>query len=131
MRRPLVAIDTRAGSTTETPHVCHVHESPSAADVIARPLVPYFTMEFIDGETVNERLAQRALSLDESLEMRSQLLVGMQAIHRAGVLHLDIKSSNIMLPRLPAGRHPRLRPGPPSFRGREPRAHAHAVFAKQ
>jgi eukaryotic-like serine/threonine-protein kinase len=91
--------EARLARKVRHPNVCHVHDSTSAADVVARPLVPYFTMEYIDGETLNERLWQRALSLQESLEIARQLLLGMQAIHRAGVLHLDIKSSNVMLRR--------------------------------
>jgi eukaryotic-like serine/threonine-protein kinase len=80
-------------------HVCRVHDPGEAADVIARPLVPYFTMEFIEGDTLQERLRQEPLPLDETLHIARQLLLGIRAIHHAGVLHLDIKSSNVMLRR--------------------------------
>jgi len=54
-------------------------------------------MELIEGTTLNERLLRGALALDASVDIARQLLEGLRAIHAAGVLHLDIKSSNVML----------------------------------
>jgi serine/threonine protein kinase len=54
-------------------------------------------MDYIEGETLSERLSIEPLSTDEALEIAHQLLLGLGAIHRAGVLHLDVKTSNIML----------------------------------
>jgi serine/threonine protein kinase len=94
--------EARLARRVRHPNVCEVHRAPAAADVITRPLVPYFTMDLIEGETLHERLRGGPLALHHSLDIARQLLLGIQAIHRAGVLHLDIKSNNIMLRRAPA-----------------------------
>lgn len=89
--------EARMARKIRHPNVCRVHDA-EPNDVVTRPLVPYFTMELIEGETLNERLHQ-PLAVDEALSIARGLLLGIQAIHRAGVLHLDIKSSNVMLRR--------------------------------
>jgi serine/threonine protein kinase len=90
--------EARLARKVRHPNVCHVHDLSRAACAVARPLVPYFTMDLIDGVTLNERL-QQPLSVDETVRIARDLLLGIQAIHHAGVLHLDIKSSNVMLRR--------------------------------
>ncbi len=89
--------EARLARKVRHPNVCRVHD-PDQGDAVARPLVPYFTMEYIEGESLNERLVQ-PLAIDETLQVARGLLLGIQAIHQAGVLHLDIKSSNVMLRR--------------------------------
>jgi serine/threonine protein kinase len=91
--------EARLGRTLRHPNVCRVHHSAGHRPAARKAPVPYFTMEFIEGETLHERLRRAPLSLDETLAIARELLVGLRAIHRAGVLHLDIKSSNIMLRR--------------------------------
>jgi eukaryotic-like serine/threonine-protein kinase len=90
--------EARLARKVRHPNVCHVHDLSQPADAVARPLVPYFTMELIDGDTLNERLLQ-PLTVDQTLHIARDLLLGIQAIHHAGLLHLDIKSSNVMLRR--------------------------------
>jgi serine/threonine protein kinase len=94
--------EARLARRVRHPNVCQVHRAPASADVITRPLVPYFTMDLIEGETLRERLQGGPLPLGDALDIARQLLLGIQAIHRANVLHLDIKSNNIMLRRGPA-----------------------------
>ena len=95
--------EARLARRVRHPNVCHVRRAPSP-DVITRPLVPYFVMELIDGDTLHERLCRGPLPFREALHIAHQVLLGIQAIHRAGVLHLDIKSNNIMLRRGPEPR---------------------------
>lgn len=85
--------EARLGRRVCHPNVCHTHRAPNAEGAP----VPYFTMDLIAGDTLNERLLRGPLSLDDSLHIARQLLHGLRAIHAAGVLHLDIKSSNVML----------------------------------
>jgi serine/threonine protein kinase len=56
-------------------------------------------MELIDGDILNDLLHRQPLSLDEIPDIARQRLRGIQAIHRAGAIHLDINSSNVMLRR--------------------------------
>jgi eukaryotic-like serine/threonine-protein kinase len=89
--------EARLGRRMRHPNVCRVQPALSGENGAERPPVPYFTMEFIEGETLHERLRRAPLPLPDVLDVARQLLSGLRAIHRAGVLHLDIKSSNVML----------------------------------
>lgn len=78
------------------PNVCRVRDVPGP-DALAASPVPYFTLDLVEGETLAQRLQRGNLRSPEALPIARQLLRGLGAIHAAGVLHLDIKASNIML----------------------------------
>jgi serine/threonine protein kinase len=88
--------EARLGRRVCHSNVCRIHR-PFRPDDGLRSPVPYFTMEFIEGVTLNERLSNGPLAIDESLRIAREVLFGLRAIHAAGVLHLDVKSSNVML----------------------------------
>lgn len=80
------------------PHVCEVYEGGSDAAAPGAPL-HYLTMELIDGPRLGTLLRRRRLKQDEVFTIARQLLRGLTAMHQAGVLHLDLKSDNVMLRR--------------------------------
>lgn len=58
------------------------------------------TMDFIDGDTLEERMAQKPQFFRNAINMRRfiyQMLEAMDDIHSTGILHLDLKPQNIML----------------------------------
>ncbi len=60
--------------------------------------VDFLTMEFLQGETLSTRLARTGkLTPAEALEFTRQLCAGLSAAHRIGIVHGDLKSSNIIL----------------------------------
>ena len=65
--------------------------------------VPYIVMEYIQGETLEDRVLQQPFSVAEFGELARQTLDGIIAAHHAGLIHRDIKPSNIMLTPLPSG----------------------------
>ena len=79
------------------PHVCRINELQEHRDDSSHWCVPFFTMEFIDGERLGERIRRSELALDEVQVIAVQLLEGLNAAHCRGVLHLDFKSDNVML----------------------------------
>lgn len=95
--------EARLGRKVRHLNVCRIHPAAGGLEPALRAPVPYFTMEYIDGHTLHERLARATLSMDEVLAISEQVLRGLGAIHDAGVLHLDLKSSNVMLRR--SGEH--------------------------
>ena len=56
-------------------------------------------MEFLEGQTLAQRLAKGALPLEQALEYGSQIADALAAAHRHGVIHRDLKPSNVMLAR--------------------------------
>ncbi len=60
--------------------------------------IQYIAMEYIEGEILKNYIARRTkLTVDEAVEFSKQLALGFEEIHRAGIVHRDIKSSNIMI----------------------------------
>ncbi|MDX6767794.1 MAG: serine/threonine-protein kinase [Candidatus Methylacidiphilales bacterium] len=58
---------------------------------------PYFVMERIDGETLHERIQGPPVSVNEFCQIARMSLEGLAAAHRLGIIHLDMKPSNIIL----------------------------------
>ena len=62
--------------------------------------IDFFTMEFLDGETLAARLERapsRWLEAEEGRRIAQQLCDGLQAVHQQGIVHRDLKASNVML----------------------------------
>lgn len=64
---------------------------------------PCISYEFLDGMTLDMRLKEKTLSDDEFRNLFKQLLLGLDHAHGAGVIHRDVKPSNIMLVWSPSG----------------------------
>jgi len=59
---------------------------------------PGIVMEFVDGETLAERLAREdSLPADEALRITSSMLFALRSAHDAGIVHRDVKPGNVML----------------------------------
>jgi serine/threonine protein kinase len=83
--------EARAAATLTHPHVCTLHDVGRESDV------DYLVMEYVQGETLASRLGRGALPLDEALRLAIQLADALDAAHRQGVVHRDLKPGNIML----------------------------------
>jgi len=60
--------------------------------------IPFYTMEYVDGETLSERIKSRGpMTLDECLRLSATVAAAIDAIHAAGIIHRDIKAGNVML----------------------------------
>jgi tetratricopeptide (TPR) repeat protein len=58
---------------------------------------PYLIMEWLDGETLSERMRRRQLTMAESLSLGVRVALALESIHRRGVVHRDLKPSNLFL----------------------------------
>jgi len=54
----------------------------------------YLVLEFVDGETLADRIARGPLGIDETLDVCSQIAAGLEAAHDAGFIHRDLKPAN-------------------------------------
>ena len=78
-------------SSLNHPHICTLYEfdSQDGTDVLV--------MEYLDGETLADRLVKGALPIDRVLRCAIEIADALDNAHRRGVTHRDLKPSNIML----------------------------------
>jgi serine/threonine-protein kinase len=58
---------------------------------------PYIVMEYVDGRSLRDLLRARELTLETSVRYQLAVLSALEASHRAGIVHLDIKPANVMV----------------------------------
>ncbi len=78
--------------TLTNPHVVQLLNSGVDAETY------YFAMEYVDGETLADRLRRdHRLPWEEAFEIACQLCSALKAAHDAGIIHRDLKPSNVLL----------------------------------
>jgi serine/threonine-protein kinase len=58
---------------------------------------PYYTMELYEAPSLDEVLQVEPFAVEDALEIASELLSALEDVHRAGILHRDVKPSNVIL----------------------------------
>ena len=80
------------------PNVCRIYDLGHHLDRASGLNLPFLTMELLDGPTLSQLIAERErLSTDESLQLLKGIVAGLTAAHKAGVVHRDFKSSNVII----------------------------------
>ncbi|HEV8549597.1 MAG TPA: serine/threonine-protein kinase [Polyangiaceae bacterium] len=86
------------------PNVCRIYDVGSHALPSTGAQLYFLTMEFVEGETLGQRVRLAgALPEVEARKIARELLLALGAAHEAGVLHRDFKSDNVMLKAGPDG----------------------------
>jgi|SRR5579862_2176352 len=83
--------EARAISALNHPHICHLY------DIGSQDGTDYLVMEFLEGETLSDRLRKGALPLNEILKIGIAVAEALAVAHRQGIVHRDLKPGNIML----------------------------------
>ncbi len=83
--------EARAISSLNHPNICHLY------DIGSQDGADYLVMEFLEGETLAERLRKGAMPLSETLAIGSTIAEALAVAHRQGIVHRDLKPGNIML----------------------------------
>ena len=87
--------EVRNASEISHPNVCKIFEIHTAST--NRGDVEFLTMEFLDGETLADRLCRGRLPQWEARLIAQQLCEGLAEAHRRHVIHGDLKSNNVIL----------------------------------
>jgi eukaryotic-like serine/threonine-protein kinase len=85
--------EARAISSLSHPNICHLY------DIGQQDGTSYLVMEYLEGETLADRLRKGPLPLEQVLKIGAEVCEGLGKAHRSGVVHRDLKPSNIMLTR--------------------------------
>jgi serine/threonine protein kinase len=83
--------EARAISALNHPNICHLY------DVGSQDGADYLVMEFLEGETLAERLHNGAMPLKDALTLAIAAGEALAAAHAKGIVHRDLKPGNIML----------------------------------
>src|SRR5438105_423600 len=83
--------EARAVSALSHPHICTLY------DVGQQDGIDFLVMEYLEGETLTERLVRGPLPMEQVLRYGVQMADALDRAHRHNVIHRDLKPGNIML----------------------------------
>src|SRR4030095_7079566 len=85
--------EAKSASALNHPNIITIYEIDQVDSVY------FIASEFIDGQTLRERMRNEPLKLGQALDLAVQISSALSAAHAAGIIHRDIKPDNIMLRR--------------------------------
>ncbi|HET7286744.1 MAG TPA: protein kinase, partial [Pyrinomonadaceae bacterium] len=85
--------EARAASALNHPHILTVYE---VGEDEGRP---YIAMEYVEGDTIRQKITKNGLQLREALDIAIQIASGLARAHELGIIHRDLKPENLMLNR--------------------------------
>jgi DNA helicase-2/ATP-dependent DNA helicase PcrA len=85
--------EARAASALNHPHILTIYE---VGEDDGRP---YIAMEYVEGETLRQKIKNNGLQIRETLDVAIQIAAGLARAHELGIIHRDLKPENLMLSR--------------------------------
>ena len=83
--------EARTVAALNHPHICTLY------DIGREGETDFLVLEYLDGETLAQRLEKGALPLDDALQIAINIADALDKAHRQGIVHRDLKPGNIML----------------------------------
>ena len=83
--------EARAISQLDHPHICALY------DIGEESGTAYLVMQYLEGETLAERLTKGAMPIDLALRVAIEIAGALDKAHRSGIVHRDLKPGNVML----------------------------------
>ncbi|MFC1530099.1 protein kinase [Gemmatimonadota bacterium] len=83
--------EAQAASAINHPNITTIH------DLIADDDDHYICMEYVEGKTIRDIIESGQVSIRKGVDIIQQAALALEAAHRKGILHRDVKSANIMV----------------------------------
>jgi serine/threonine protein kinase len=90
-RRERFTREAKIISSLNHPHICALY------DVGVQGRTQFLVMEYVDGETLHDRIQRGPVPVEQALEYLIQIADALDKAHRHGIVHRDLKPGNIML----------------------------------
>jgi serine/threonine protein kinase len=84
--------EAQAASALQHNNICTVHEIDETEDGQL-----FITMDYYEGETLKSKISKKLLSIDEIINIFTQVTEGLSKAHEKGIIHRDIKPANIFI----------------------------------
>lgn len=84
-------IEAQAAASLNHPNIATIHAFEESDDR------SFIVMEFIDGKELKDLIQENPFSIEEAVNISIQIAKGLEVAHKKGIIHRDIKSSNIMM----------------------------------
>ncbi len=84
-------IEAQAAASLNHPNIMTIHAIEEYNSEV------FIVMEFIDGVELKDKIKNKPLSVEEATNISLRIAEGLEAAHRKGIVHRDIKSQNIMI----------------------------------
>lgn len=92
-RHEQILAEARSAASIDHPHACKVYETVDFEGT------PFIVMEFVEGETLAQRLRSGPMLLNESVKIATEIIEALSEAHEKSIIHCDLKPSNIMITR--------------------------------
>ena len=89
--------EARAVAAINHPNICTLFDVGRERPSSSGPPMDFIVMEFLDGETVAQRLERGPVPVAEALPIAVEIAEALDTAHRQGIVHRDLKPSNVML----------------------------------
>ncbi len=83
--------EARMASALNHPNILTIYEIGRDGETF------FIATEFVEGSTLRQRLANKAITLTEAVDIAAQMASALEVAHGAGIVHRDIKPENVML----------------------------------
>jgi TolB-like protein/Flp pilus assembly protein TadD len=83
--------EAQTAAVLDHPNICTIFEIDETDDLT------FIAMAYVEGVSLKDKIRSGPLPLDEALHVATQVAQGLDAAHKHGVIHRDIKSANIMV----------------------------------